>query len=181
MTRCGRSSLLIRTDAKMSHVSWVSLLTADSTASGTALERGGQLSTQPHLFGPGVTVAVLSWPMPGSGEARPREPAPGRDLQTPGVHRSEISPRLLSVAGSWPRTVKVSAQGEGRTKRRSGVRRTQGPFGGQTHGTPGLGCAGAPMPLGVGCLFSFWPQNDASESEKERYHVHNGRRDSHDP
>lgn len=181
MTRCGRSSLLIRTDAKMSYVSWVSLLTANSTASGTALERGGQLSTQPHLFGPGVTVAVLSWPMPGSGEARPREPAPGRDLQTPGVHGSEISPRLLSVAGSWPRTVKVSAQGEGRTKRRSGVRRTQGPFGGQTHGAPGLGCAGAPMPLGVGCLFSFWPQNDASESDKERYHIHNGRRDSHDP
>lgn len=58
MTRCGRSSLLIRTDAKMSYVSWVSqevvpfsLLTANSTASGTALERGGQLSTQPTSLG----------------------------------------------------------------------------------------------------------------------------------
>lgn len=51
MTRCGRSSLFIRTDAKMSYVSWVSLLTANSTASGTALERGGQLSTQPTSLG----------------------------------------------------------------------------------------------------------------------------------
>lgn len=51
MTRCGRSSLLIRTDAKMSYVSWVSLLTANGTASGTALERGGQLSTQPTSLG----------------------------------------------------------------------------------------------------------------------------------
>lgn len=51
MTCCGRSSLLIRTDAKMSYVSWVSLLTADTTASGTALERGGQLSTQPTSLG----------------------------------------------------------------------------------------------------------------------------------
>lgn len=51
MTRCGRSSLLIRTDAKMSYVSRVSLLTANSTASGTALERGSQLSTQPTSLG----------------------------------------------------------------------------------------------------------------------------------